>query len=270
MYKRILTGLSLGIVMISALLVHEISAIALLLIIAMFSSIEWRKSFLIPKKKRNVFLIMCALILITGITLAFAKTEDFLRNLNLVLCILCLLQICYYSYTLITNKSPKLFASILSGLLYIILPTISCIYFLLENFNTNKWFILSFIITNWSNDSMAYFGGKTYGKTPLAPTISPKKTIEGSITGLVFGILALLACNLYFQFELSTLHIVILGIALIIAGALGDLFESSLKRLVEIKDSGKLLPGHGGFLDRFDSFYFVLPVGILFIYLIQH
>ncbi|NOT38591.1 MAG: phosphatidate cytidylyltransferase [Saprospiraceae bacterium] len=270
MYKRIITGLILGFVMISALLVNEISAVMLLSTIAIFSSFEWRKCFLVPKKRRNIFLIVSIILLFSGLILAFQLEASTLRRIGNVLCIISIIQILLYLFSLIKTFPPDWFAKIGPGILYIILPTIAAIYFLLENFELHRYLLLSFIIINWSNDTMAYFGGKLYGRNPLAPTISPKKTIEGSITGLIFGIVSFYLCNLFFNFELNNVAITIIAIAIVIAGALGDLFESSLKRLVQIKDSGKLLPGHGGFLDRFDSFYFVLPVGILLYYTFIH
>lgn len=270
MYKRILTGLSLGVVMISALLVNELTAIVLLFTIAIFSCFEWRKCFLVPKKKRNIFIILSLVLLLSGLIISFGLDKTQLRKLGNLLCIASIIQILIYIVSLRSGTQSGWFAKIGPGILYIVFPTIAAIFFVLDDFILHRWLLLSFIIINWSNDTMAYFGGKLYGNTPLAPSISPKKTIEGSATGLIFGILAFYLCNQYFNFELSLIQIIIISISIVIAGALGDLFESSLKRLVQIKDSGKLLPGHGGFLDRFDSFYFVLPVGILLYYTFIH
>ena len=150
---------------------------------------------------------------------------------------------------------------------YLVLPILILIFFLNGNFVIHSKWILSMIAMNWSNDVFAYFVGRKFGKTPLAPEISPKKTIEGSIGGLVGAILTGICLNLYFLNEpVSLLFIIIFGIFIWAFGTVGDLFESKLKRLVQIKDSGNILPGHGGFLDRFDSFLFIIPVGITLVY----
>jgi phosphatidate cytidylyltransferase len=110
------------------------------------------------------------------------------------------------------------------------------------------------IFTLWVNDTMAYIVGSLMGKTPLSP-ISPKKTWEGTIGGIILAIVVM--CTVaYFTGRLSVLHTGIITAIAAIAGTYGDLFESKLKRMAGVKDSGSLMPGHGGFLDRFDSLLF--------------
>ncbi len=118
----------------------------------------------------------------------------------------------------------------------------------------------------WSADILAYFTGRKLGKIPLAPGISPKKTLEGTIGGLCGSTLAglLLAQFLPLDF-LSSFTGAILGLLVGLAGAIGDLNQSALKRGVNVKDAGDLLPGHGGILDRFDSLLFATPIFYLVI-----
>jgi phosphatidate cytidylyltransferase len=118
--------------------------------------------------------------------------------------------------------------------------------------------VLGLLFLTWTNDSGAYLVGSKIGKTPFFPRISPKKTWEGIIGA---GILTLgISVVLYYMFPgLSLIHWLVLGILVFIFGSLGDLVESMFKRGRQIKDSGSLLPGHGGFLDRFDGFIFHLP-----------
>lgn len=117
----------------------------------------------------------------------------------------------------------------------------------------------------WLTDSGAYIFGKQFGKHKLAPHVSPNKTWEGSICGSLLATVIATAWMYYFSVgNTSLLVAIIVTLVLSIAGQFGDLVESALKRYYQVKDSGKILPGHGGILDRFDSLLFVLPFLHLF------
>ncbi len=116
---------------------------------------------------------------------------------------------------------------------------------------------LTFIGT-WASDTFAYFVGSAIGKHRLCPTISPKKSIEGFIGGILGTMLCMGLLGTYFGFD--TIIMLIMGIWIAVIGTLGDLVESCFKRYVGIKDSGTLIPGHGGVLDRFDSLLFTAPL----------
>jgi phosphatidate cytidylyltransferase len=123
-----------------------------------------------------------------------------------------------------------------------------------EDYRLSMSVPLLVIFTLWVNDTMAYIVGSLIGKTPLSP-ISPKKTWEGTIGGIILAIVVM--CTVaYFTGRLSILHTGIITAIAAITGTYGDLFESKLKRMAGVKDSGSLMPGHGGFLDRFDSLLF--------------
>jgi len=114
------------------------------------------------------------------------------------------------------------------------------------------------------SDSAQYYTGRMFGRRPLAPTISPKKTIEGAIGGLVFGTLfmAIVGSRVLLA---APLPLALLGLAIVVLGICGDLFESRLKRASGIKDSSSLIPGHGGVLDRIDALLFATPAFYLFV-----
>ncbi len=109
-------------------------------------------------------------------------------------------------------------------------------------------------------DTFAYYGGRLLGRHSLAPGISPAKTWEGALAGLLGAVVGALAAPLWFWQALPVAHAVVLGVVLGVAGILGDLVESLLKRAATVKDSGGLLPGHGGILDRVDSLLLAAPV----------
>lgn len=120
--------------------------------------------------------------------------------------------------------------------------------------------ITTFFAIVMMTDTGAYYTGRTIGRHKLAPRISPGKTIEGSVGGFVAAIGAGLLCRLIFFHELPIAHALLLGAAIGALGQIGDLAESMLKRSANVKDSGKLLPGHGGILDRIDSILFCAPL----------
>jgi phosphatidate cytidylyltransferase len=115
----------------------------------------------------------------------------------------------------------------------------------------------------WMNDTMAYLTGSFFGKTPFFPSISPKKTIEGTVGGIIFT-MAFAAVWGYFTTWFPLWQWLVWGGIAALAGTAGDLAESKLKRLAGVKDSGEMMPGHGGALDRFDSLLFAAPVAYLF------
>jgi phosphatidate cytidylyltransferase len=166
------------------------------------------------------------------------------------------------------NKDP--FANVaitLIGVIYVSMPfgLLSYLVFYPPFGDTyNPSFLIAYFLLMWANDSGAYIVGSLIGKHKLFERISPKKTWEGFIGGAFFTLLAAWAISLYLH-ELSLMHWLFVGSITFSFGTFGDLVESQLKRSVGMKDSGKMLPGHGGILDRFDSIIFSAP--IVFVYL---
>jgi phosphatidate cytidylyltransferase len=133
-------------------------------------------------------------------------------------------------------------------------------------------FLVVVFILIWCNDTFAYLTGRLIGRTPLFPRISPKKTIEGTLGGAVVTMVAawLLQGYLLYPLNASVVFILLTGLTVAVMGVLGDLVESKFKRQLNIKDSGNILPGHGGILDRFDSFLVVVPSVYLLLQVAYH
>ena len=124
--------------------------------------------------------------------------------------------------------------------------------------------MISILIMIWVNDSFAFLVGKNFGKRKLFVSVSPKKTIEGFVGGLIFALIAAFAIS-KFNLEFTTFNWLVIALIVSVIGTVGDLVESKFKRQANIKDSGSIMPGHGGILDRLDSLLFVAPFVYLYI-----
>jgi phosphatidate cytidylyltransferase len=120
------------------------------------------------------------------------------------------------------------------------------------------------LLVVWLGDSGAYYVGSNFGRHKLSPRISPKKTVEGLIGGVASSVATAVVIHFTFFRNFPLVHAIIAGVILSLAGVIGDLAESMWKRSADVKDSGTLIPGHGGFLDRFDSIFYATP--ILYVY----
>lgn len=151
------------------------------------------------------------------------------------------------------------------GVVYIPV-SLSLLIFIKELENGTFWIIWLMIVI-FSNDTGAFYSGTFFGKKKLSPNISPNKTIEGSFGGVVASMsVGFIFCQIFFH-DLSLSLLTVPGsFMLAIAGQIGDLFESAMKRASRIKDSGRILPGHGGMLDRIDGLLLAIPV--LYVYLV--
>jgi len=116
------------------------------------------------------------------------------------------------------------------------------------------------MLTVMVSDTAQYYSGRAFGKRPLAPVISPKKTVAGAVGGFVFGALIMIVAGAWWLPTLPTAFRALLGVAIVALGITGDLFESMLKRSAGVKDSSAIIPGHGGVLDRIDALLFAAPV----------
>lgn len=199
------------------------------------------------------------------ISINIQELDIVLLAISLVVSIKCILFLFFDKFQKISTSSKYLY---LLG--YIILPFlfITKISFGINDYNPK--IIIGLFILIWTNDTFAFIVGKSIGKNKLYEKISPKKTIEGFIGGIIFAIIAGFLISKYYiqaspQFSEKSIMIWT-SIALIVGvfGTIGDLIESKFKRIAGVKDSGKIMPGHGGILDRLDSVIFVAPIIFLF------
>lgn len=199
------------------------------------------------------------------LTTNIQQLDLILLAVTLVVSIKCILFLFYDNIQSISTSSKYLY---LLG--YITLPFIFIVKISFGTNDYNPKIILGLFILIWTNDTFAYLVGKSIGKHKLFERVSPKKTIEGFLGGVVFAAFAgFLISKLYIQPkpEFSSKSILIWTIiALIVSifGTIGDLIESKFKRIAGVKDSGAIMPGHGGILDRLDSVIFVAPIIFLF------
>ena len=185
-------------------------------------------------------------------------------GINAVLLILVMI-----SSLLVKDKTDfKLFAFLYTGILYIAVPLILANFVVFDDAGVfDGKMMLAFFIIIWASDVGAYCIGMLFGKytKKLFPSVSPKKSWAGFWGGLAFAILAGLILVWTGLWEYPLLHAVILSVIMNVAGVYGDLFESQWKRVCGIKDSGNIIPGHGGMLERFDSALFAIPAGVVYL-----
>jgi phosphatidate cytidylyltransferase len=128
------------------------------------------------------------------------------------------------------------------------------------------------VVLTWLSDTFAYFAGRLWGKKKLIPRVSPGKTVAGALGAVIGTPLAAVGYSIFLQrfptWRMGMVEALVFGVLVSVAAQVGDLAESLLKRDVGVKDSGRLLPGHGGALDRFDSLFFTLPLGYAFFVLV--
>ncbi len=186
---------------------------------------------------------------------------DFLQMKGQFIGLLLVLPAVYFLLALLSKKQflTALTLSIL-GLFYITLP-FACLVFMHA---TGRLLPLVLILMIWSNDTLAYLVGSFIGKTPFSP-ISPKKTWEGTAGGAILTMAGAAAYG-YFSGRFNIVDCIMLALCATVAGTLGDLVESKLKRMADVKDSGAIMPGHGGALDRFDSLLLAAPFAGAYVY----
>uniref|UniRef100_UPI004048C753 phosphatidate cytidylyltransferase n=1 Tax=Roseivirga sp. TaxID=1964215 RepID=UPI004048C753 len=254
---RIISGL-IGIALVlSGIIFNAWSFGIVFLIILLLTSHEFyglvKSSGNTPFRLWGTFFSLCLFIAVYLVCMGLLEIKYFwILPPLLVMCFL---------FALYKHKTRHPIVSLgltLLGVVYIAFPLSLMNVVAFKEGNYSYVLVIGILLAQWANDTGAYLVGKTMGKTKLFEAISPKKTWEGTIGGGLISIAVLYFYSLYFN-ELTTLEWIGLAIIMSIFGSYGDLIESLFKRKLAIKDSGSLIPGHGGFLDRFDGLLFALP-----------
>lgn len=251
--KRVISSLVMVIVFGVAVGIHHIGLLLTFGLVVFLTTTEYM-AMVKPGKSALVPAILSTLVY-GGLYLATQTIS--INQFLLFMGVLCLYHI-YILVELLVLKSRKPSQYWIPGLFYLTLAA-SCIHYFqyFEKYQLDLFLLLALI---WASDTGSYFMGKFFGKRKLAPSISPSKTVEGFFGGWLLGFVfnsILVACgviNGWILFIALIVHVLVV---------LGDLIESKLKRITKIKDSGSIIPGHGGFLDRCDGLLFALPFAIL-------
>ena len=266
---RTLSGVCFLAIVIGGLLLSKYLFAALLLFMMASMLHEFYRMTMgdrFPRTRLLAILLGCATFLMLFSVMAFGvdiRLESVTAIFDLVM---------MSSTLFVKDKADfKLFAFLYTGLMYIAVPLILSNFVVFDkagNFDGRP--MLAFFIIIWASDVGAYCVGMLFGKysKKLFPSVSPKKTWAGFWGGLAFAVLAGLVLDWTGLWTYPMFHAVILSVVMHVAGVFGDLFESQWKRVCDIKDSGSIIPGHGGMLDRFDSALFAIPAGVLYLVLI--
>lgn len=257
--KRSISGLVYALIFIGAILYSKETYIILISVFGVICLWEFLKllSF------KNIAPYILFLILISLLFLSY--DTPLLRHILLILCLSGSIQLLVNLFRKKKEQPPGAFQKLDICVRYLLLSFIFLMILPFKNGEYQESIVLLLVVFVWSNDSFAFFVGKKFGKKKLFESVSPKKTVEGFIGGIFFTLAIAIMISKYIDF-LSMTQAVIMALMVSIFGTLGDLVESKFKRKVNKKDSGTIMPGHGGLLDRLDSLLFVAP----FVYLYIH
>jgi len=253
--RRSLTGAVYIILLLSAVFLNSDAFDFLFMTFGLACLYEYKK--LVHLKGYYIFAAYLAL----WWAFIYLLNDQRVINLLMVVTIAVNMYLLFYLFSK-KQKIVSTFQKFIIGLFYI---GGGCIFLTMIPYKNDafaKLLIMGIFILIWVNDSFAYLVGKSIGRTKLFPSVSPKKTIEGTLGGFIFAVAAAYIIATHEKL-ITPWQWIILACVIVIAGSLGDLIESKLKRAAGVKDSGAILPGHGGMLDRLDSLVFAAPFAYL-------
>jgi len=260
--QRVIFGLSGIAIIISAIVLSQWGFLAVFLLICILTILEFYKlagvDGLLPLKYWGTFTGAFLFLITFLVESGLMESRYFYTFIPIVTCI--------FFINLYKNVS-KPFTNIaytFLGIIYVSLPFTLLNLIAYLNGSYDYMLVLGILLLLWASDTGAYFAGKKFGKTKLFERISPKKSWEGFIGGTLLNIIIAFCLSMLFT-VLPLWKWLVIGIIISVAGTYGDLVESLFKRGIHIKDSGNTIPGHGGFLDRFDGLLLSVPFILAFL-----
>jgi len=252
--RRLLTGVVFVILLLSAVFLSSDAFDFLFMVFGLACLYEYKR--LVQLRGYHIFVAYLGLWWM----FIYLLNDAVLINVLMLLTIAVNLTLIYFLFS--KKKIYRSYQKFLIGLFYI---GGGCIFLTMIPYKNNefaKFLIMGIFILIWVNDSFAYLVGKSIGRTKLYPSVSPKKTVEGTLGGFIF---TMGAAYIMAKVEpiVEPTQWLILAAVIVLMGGIGDLIESKLKREAGVKDSGAILPGHGGMLDRLDSLIFAAPFAYL-------
>ncbi|MBU8877865.1 phosphatidate cytidylyltransferase [Bacillus sp. FJAT-29790] len=262
MKQRIVTAIIFGAIFLPVIIYGGISVVLLAYLLATIALYE-----LLKMRKLNLFSVPGLIsLLLLWIFLLPSQFQDILAMIHYTKIEFALLAVLLFLTYTVATKNRFTFDDVAFSILATLYVGIGFYYFV-ETREAGLIYLFFSLFIIWATDSGAYFIGRSMGKRKLWPEISPNKTIEGSLGGVVCALIVAVLFVIFTDIEASFMQLSLITIILSVFGQIGDLVESALKRHYDVKDSGNILPGHGGILDRFDSLLFVWPL-LHFIYLL--
>ncbi|WP_044403282.1 phosphatidate cytidylyltransferase [Lacinutrix sp. Hel_I_90] len=265
---RALSGLLYITILLTSLL-NEHAAIVVFFIFGIICLVEFNR--LIQLKSFMPYIVFTILYFIFGYWQSLMNSTEGLREATSILHVITIFVQLLLIKDLFSEKVIPLFESKRFILTTFYLSSAFVFLILIANYKneyTPKLLLGSFILV-WVNDTFAYLIGRQFGKQKLFPSISPKKTVEGFLGGLLFACIASYFITTFTE-TLSFNNWLTLAVIISVIGTVGDFIESKFKRQANVKDSGVIMPGHGGLLDRFDSIIFAAPFIYLFLTIVQY
>lgn len=261
MKKRVLSGILFILIWIAILVINnDLFDTVIVVGICLIAMYEYNRAF--KKVEYNPVSWIGYLACFTLFGMGGIISAEY--KIMLMKIIIPLSLISLFTYIVISRTKRTVIDIAITVFSIVYIPFMFSFLKLILNMPSGRIFILYVLCGAFVSDTFAFIVGSKFGKTPLAPEISPKKTVEGSVGGIVGVIIAFviitLVANRYFSLNMSVIYWVLVALAASIAGQFGDLTASAIKRFCKIKDFGNIMPGHGGILDRFDSLMFVAPI----------
>ena len=277
MKQRVITGVLFAIIFIVAILF--INTIAFPIFLALLSGIAiWEVEKAVGLRNKLIMVFSIAVGVCIPFIFEFGVSVPMGAFGGLYVVAILILMLLQYEKTRFHEAVISIFASICIPYAFSVMIIFRDIDEYVDGYSKVEgfYFLIFAVFASWMTDIFAYFVGSKFGKHKLCPNISPKKSVEGAIGGIVGAVLLNVLLLLVFKkfvFEgearLSYIGVALLSVVLSVVSMFGDLAASTVKRNFGIKDFGKLLPGHGGIMDRFDSALFVLPVLYSLVYIVN-